>query len=102
MLRMLFLCRTRPFLFPDVFYPAAVQRYIPANASPAQSQVGILCLIPFSAFIAMTYTINNSADSVEIMPRIYGLPVAQREGHGPGTRSISAFCEKMEPSASLT
>ena len=50
----------------------------------------------------MTYTINNSADSVEIMPRIYGLPVAQREGHGPGTRSISAFCEKMEPSASLT
>ena len=157
---------------------------------------GILCLIPFSAFIATLYTINNSVASVEIMVLIYGLlvvcsgayylmhlffdrvqkensaryeaqlstlqlsalqsrmeavkaaenavhanlelprarreirckmvgtpsvmqelsnpctgevcfdrsglPVAQREGHGLGTRSISAFCEKMEPSASLT
>ena len=25
------------FFLPDVFYPAAVQHYIPANASPAQS-----------------------------------------------------------------
>lgn len=34
---------------------------------------GILCLIPFSAFITMLYTINNSANSVAIMVLIYGM-----------------------------
>lgn len=35
----------------------------------------ILCLIPFSAFITMLYTINNSANSVTIMVLVYGLLV---------------------------
>ena len=34
---------------------------------------GILCLIPFSTFITMLYTINHSANSVAIMVLIYGL-----------------------------
>lgn len=34
---------------------------------------GILCLIPFSAFITMLYTINNSENSVGILVLIYGL-----------------------------
>lgn len=36
---------------------------------------GILCLIPFSAFITMLYTISNHDNSVAIMVLIYGLLV---------------------------
>lgn len=34
---------------------------------------GILCLIPFSAFIAMLYTASNFANSIEIIVLTYGL-----------------------------
>ena len=34
---------------------------------------GVLCLIPFSAFIAMLYTVGNSANSTAIIVLIYGL-----------------------------
>ncbi len=36
---------------------------------------GILCLIPFSAFIAMLYTASNSANSAVIIVLIYGLMI---------------------------
>ena len=36
---------------------------------------GILCLIPFSAFIAMLYTASNSANSSVIIVLIYGLMI---------------------------
>ena len=35
----------------------------------------ILCLVPFSAFITMLYTINNFSTSVSIMVLVYGLLV---------------------------
>lgn len=37
---------------------------------------GILCLIPFSAFITMLYTVSNSVNSVEVLVLFYGLMVA--------------------------
>ena len=39
-LRILFLRCAHHFLFPDVLHPAAVWRYLSANASPAQLQLG--------------------------------------------------------------
>lgn len=37
---------------------------------------GILCLIPFSAFITMLYAVSKSANSVEVLVLFYGLMVA--------------------------
>ena len=69
----------------------ALENAIHANLELPRDQRKILCKIVGSPSVMLEIS-NPCTDNISFDSN--GLPVAQREGHGLGVQSISAFCRK--------